>query len=132
MISLPHLSINHSSYSLETPLIQAWKGLSHEVHICKGNPYHISVLTLAVRPEILNQLHIAAACLGNHDFDFGMPQLGKLIRQTNFPWILSNVLDEKDQTADPVIKRYLVMEQEDLRIGIIGLVEKEWIQTIPS
>ncbi|CAO3679079.1 hypothetical protein CU097_014074 [Rhizopus azygosporus] len=83
-------------------------------------------------PEILNQLHIAAACLGNHDFDFGMPQLGKLIRQTNFPWILSNVLDEKNQTADPVIKRYLVMEQEGLRIGIIGLVEKEWIQTIPS
>lgn len=114
------------------PLIQAWKGLSHEAHICKGNVYHIFVLTLAVRPEILNQLHITAACLGNHDFDFGMPQLGKLIRQTNFPWILSNVLDEKDQTADPVIKRYLVMEQEDLRIGIIGLVEKEWIQTIPS
>jgi 2',3'-cyclic-nucleotide 2'-phosphodiesterase (5'-nucleotidase family) len=84
------------------------------------------------RPGILNQLHITAACLGNHDFDFGMPQLGKLIRQTQFPWLLSNVLNQENDVADPIVKRYLVIEHEGLRIGLIGLVEKEWILTIPS
>ncbi|KAG0793734.1 hypothetical protein G6F29_010133 [Rhizopus arrhizus] len=83
-------------------------------------------------PGILNQLHITAACLGNHDFDFGMPQLGKLIRQTQFPWLLSNVLNQENDVADPIVKRYLVIEHEGLRIGLIGLVEKEWILTIPS
>ncbi|EIE88071.1 hypothetical protein RO3G_12782 [Rhizopus delemar RA 99-880] len=86
----------------------------------------------ASRPGILNQLHITAACLGNHDFDFGMPQLGKLIRQTQFPWLLSNVLNQENDVADPIVKRYLVIEHEGLRIGLIGLVEKEWILTIPS
>lgn len=84
-------------------------------------------------PEILNQFHIAAACLGNHDFDFGMPQLEKLIGKTNFPWLLSNVLNgETNHPADPAVQRYLILEQSGLRIGLIGLVEKEWIQTIPS
>ncbi|KAI9274933.1 Metallo-dependent phosphatase-like protein [Helicostylum pulchrum] len=82
-------------------------------------------------PAVLNQLHIAAACLGNHDFDFGMPQLEKLIGQTNFPWLLSNVLNGED-TAHEIIQRYLIVEHVGLRIGFIGLVEKEWIQTIPS
>ncbi|KAI9281605.1 Metallo-dependent phosphatase-like protein [Sporodiniella umbellata] len=82
-------------------------------------------------PEILNQLSISAACLGNHDFDFGMPQLGKLIGQTQFPWLLSNVLNE-GEPAGSFIHRFLVIEQEGLRIGLIGLVEKEWILTIPS
>lgn len=69
--------------------------------------------------------------MGNHDFDFGMPQLGKLINQTQFPWLLSNVLNQ-GQVAESFIQRFLVIEYEGLRIGLIGLVEKEWILTIPS
>lgn len=54
-----------------------------------------------------------------------MPQLEKLISQTTFPWLLSNVLNgETNYSADPKIKRYLVIEQSGLRIGLIGLVEK--------
>ena len=41
---------------------------------------------------VLNQLGITAACYGNHDFDFGAENLVKLSEQTNFPWIMSNVL----------------------------------------
>lgn len=78
------------------------------------------------RPDILNEFGIAASCLGNHDFDFGMPQLEKLLRQTNFPWLLSNVLDSESPSGAKYIKRYLVIEQPQsgLRIGLIGLVEK--------
>jgi 5'-nucleotidase len=44
--------------------------------------------------------------------------------QTNFPWLLSNVLSEDGSAADPDIKRYLILENSGLRIGLIGLVEK--------
>lgn len=71
----------------------------------------------------MNQFNIAAACLGNHDFDFGMPQLEKLIGQTDFPWLLSNVLNGGD-TAHQRIDRYLVLEHAGLRLGFVGLVEK--------
>ncbi|KAL7316756.1 hypothetical protein PS15m_003206 [Mucor circinelloides] len=85
-------------------------------------------------PGVLNQCHITAACVGNHDFDFGMPQLEKLIGRTEFPWLLSNVLNSDKSTSSDKIKRFIITEQPNtgLRIGIIGLVEKEWIQTIPS
>ena len=61
--------------------------------------------------DVLNELHIDAACIGNHDFgsfwliynaclklsvyilDFGTDHLIELISLTNFPWLLSNVLD---------------------------------------
>ncbi|KAF7727302.1 hypothetical protein EC973_007818 [Apophysomyces ossiformis] len=84
--------------------------------------------------EVLNRYEIAAACLGNHDFDFGLPQLHKLLSETNFPWLLSNVLFETTNQPPELVQRYLVIDHPDsgLRLGIIGLVEKEWIDTIPS
>lgn len=73
---------------------------------------------------MLNQCHITAACVGNHDFDFGMPQLEKLIGKTTFPWVLSNVLDDSKGVSSDHIKRFHIVENKGLRLGIIGLVEK--------
>ena len=42
---------------------------------------------------VLNRLKISASVIGNHDLDYGLPQLRKLISETNFPWVLSNVTD---------------------------------------
>ncbi|CEP09935.1 hypothetical protein [Parasitella parasitica] len=85
-------------------------------------------------PEVLNECYISAACVGNHDFDFGMPQLEKLIGHTRFPWLLSNVLNSDKSASSDKIQRFLIVEQPNsgLRLGLIGLVEEEWIQTIPS
>lgn len=43
----------------------------------------------------LNALGIDVACLGNHDFDFPLEHVIELKKQTNFPWLLSNVYDKK-------------------------------------
>lgn len=109
-------------------LTQVLKVLLRVALTCKSFFFFLSgqynsVSLHTFRPAVLNQLHIAAACLGNHDFDFGMPQLEKLIGQTNFPWLLSNVLNGED-TAHEIIQRYLIVEHVGLRIGFIGLVEK--------
>lgn len=43
----------------------------------------------------LNSMKIDLACLGNHDFDYPLPHVQHLKNSTNFPWLLSNVLDKK-------------------------------------
>jgi len=60
------------------------------------------------------------------DFDFGLPQLQKLMKMTNFPWLLTNVLDKNTNQPPIGVERHLVLEckTSGLRIGVIGLVEK--------
>ncbi|CAG8649887.1 5151_t:CDS:2 [Funneliformis caledonium] len=71
----------------------------------------------------VNDLGIDVACFGNHDFDFGLPTLKALSGKTNFPWLLSNVLDS--ESGNPVAggKRFHILEKNGLKLGIIGLVE---------
>ncbi len=42
---------------------------------------------------VLNAIGIEAACIGNHDLDYGIEELTDLIRGTNFPWMMSNMGD---------------------------------------
>lgn len=41
---------------------------------------------------MLNAAGVAAACVGNHDLDFGLSNFEALARACSFPWLLSNVL----------------------------------------
>lgn len=43
----------------------------------------------------LNSFGIDAACYGNHEFDYSIESIKKLVNATNFPWIFSNVFDKK-------------------------------------
>lgn len=67
---------------------------------------------------------------GNHDFDFGIDILNKLVEETNFPWLLSNVFDKK--TGQPLAHglETRVIEVNSIKIGLIGLVEFEWMSTL--
>jgi 5'-nucleotidase len=55
---------------------------------------------------VINQFNIKAAVYGNHDFDFGVSQLEKLASQTNFPWLLTNVLKPD---SDEVHHRFIAV-----------------------
>ncbi|OWZ73671.1 hypothetical protein AYX14_00816 [Cryptococcus neoformans] len=81
---------------------------------------------------IMNALKVDYACVGNHDFDFGFPHLTKLIESTSFPWLLSNIVDCNTGRQPEPLKRFIVTERCGVKIGLIGLVEKDWIATIPS
>ncbi|WVW79106.1 hypothetical protein I302_101071 [Kwoniella bestiolae CBS 10118] len=81
---------------------------------------------------LLNALELDVACVGNHDFDFGYPHLTKLIQSTTFPWLLSNIIDEKTGQVPETLNRYWITERCGVKIGVIGLVEQDWIATIPS
>lgn len=71
----------------------------------------------------------------NHDLDFGVPQFRYLAGQCNFPWLLANVLDPalgEDVPLGNAKKTLIVTSSNGIRIGIIGLVEREWLDTINS
>ena len=58
------------------------------------------------------------------DFDFGVHALSALAKATKFPWIISNVFDESNGKPIADGKEYVVIENNGLKIGFIGLVEK--------
>ncbi|TFK55022.1 Metallo-dependent phosphatase [Heliocybe sulcata] len=81
---------------------------------------------------VLNEIGPDVALTGNHDFDFGYPHLCKLIQQTKFPWLLSNIIDAETSRVPECLNEFIVVKRSGIRIGIIGLVEKEWIGTVSS
>ncbi|KAJ6618304.1 Metallo-dependent phosphatase-like protein [Mycena sp. CBHHK59/15] len=81
---------------------------------------------------VMNELNPNVSLTGNHDFDFGYPHLSKLIQATKFPWLLSNIVDTTTSRVPAHLFEFQVLERAGLRIGIIGLVEKDWIATVAT
>ncbi|KAJ7702385.1 Metallo-dependent phosphatase-like protein [Mycena rosella] len=81
---------------------------------------------------VMNELNPDVSLAGNHDFDFGYPHLCKLISATTFPWLLSNIEDTETSRVPANLQEYQILERGGLRIGVIGLVEKEWIGTVAT
>jgi len=67
--------------------------------------------------EIANLLGIDAACIGNHDFDYGWLQTRKFLSVANYPIVSANMVGAKGQLfAEP----YTILKVNGLRIGVIG------------
>ena len=81
---------------------------------------------------VLNRMGIDCAVYGNHDFDFGVGPLIELKNRCNFPWLMSNVRDAAsgDQLASGLSS--VLIERGGIRIGLLGLVEEEWIATLAT
>lgn len=64
--------------------------------------------------------------------DHGLDVLMDLIKKTNFPWLMSNVVD--NETGRPLgggkISHYIFHNR--MSIGLIGLVEREWLETLAT
>ncbi|KAK7440247.1 hypothetical protein VKT23_017188 [Stygiomarasmius scandens] len=81
---------------------------------------------------VINYLRPDVSLTGNHDFDFGYPHLQHLLEDCKFPWILSNIIDKTTSKVPESLREYVILERAGIRIGVIGLVEHEWITTVSS
>ncbi|TFK74393.1 Metallo-dependent phosphatase [Pluteus cervinus] len=80
--------------------------------------------------EVLNALKVEVGVAGNHEFDHGIPQMSSLMKDiSRFPWLLSNINTETGAVPGPM-EEFVVLEKSGVRIGIIGLVEREWTTMI--
>lgn len=80
-------------------------------------------------PPVFNELQVDYAVCGNHDFDFGCDRLEQMMQISNFPWLLANIVCTKDGKEIPLsnAKKYLIEEINNVKVGIIGLAEEQWI-----
>lgn len=82
---------------------------------------------------VLNGIGTNIACVGNHDLDFSVRQFRALSGQCKFPWLLANVLDldlGEDQPLGNAEKTHMLTVSNGLKIGFIGLAEREWLATV--
>ncbi|KAL8575905.1 hypothetical protein ACOMHN_027303 [Nucella lapillus] len=97
------------------------------------NPSLMSIFLKGVQMiPVLNGIGVQCAVFGNHDFDFGVDHLEEFIEQTTFPWLLSNIIDNVNE--EPLGKGEIMymIEQNGVKVGLIGMVEEEWISTLST
>ena len=73
-----------------------------------------------VEVGLMNQMGYDAATIGNHEFDFGLNNLAKLIRMANFPIVCSNY-DFTGTPCEGLVKDYITLHRNGLNIGVFAL-----------
>ncbi|KAK6070522.1 5'-nucleotidase [Seiridium cupressi] len=116
-----------------------WKGQSGLVTLFSGDAYNPSLESSITKGAhmvpVLNNIGTDAAALGNHDLDFGVRQFKNLATKCTFPWLIANVLDPALGESVPIgnaKKTHIITSSNGIKIGLIGLGEREWLATINS
>lgn len=68
--------------------------------------------------KLMNLLKPDAACLGNHEFDYGRARLEELMAKLQYPLLAANVTDAG---GGNLFKASVVIEKNGLRILVVGL-----------
>eukprot|EP01120_Amphizonella_sp_Union-15-10_P013848 TRINITY_DN6532_c0_g1_i1.p1 TRINITY_DN6532_c0_g1~~TRINITY_DN6532_c0_g1_i1.p1 ORF type:complete len:504 (-),score=98.41 TRINITY_DN6532_c0_g1_i1:161-1672(-) len=101
--------------------------------LCSGDLFNPSLMSTVFKGKqmvpVLNALGVHYGVLGNHDFDFGLEPLQKLLPSTKTTWIFTN-LTMKDGSAICNAARHVLTEWNGVKIGLLGLVEFEWLETL--
>jgi len=78
--------------------------------------------------DVLNRTRVDVSCFGNHEFDFKEDDLRKFTDKTHCPWVVTNVvLKRTQQPLCDALDSVVIDYAPNLRIGIIGLVEEDWL-----
>ncbi|AEH36543.1 bifunctional metallophosphatase/5'-nucleotidase [Halopiger xanaduensis] len=75
--------------------------------------------------EALNYTDLAVDGVGNHEFDFGADVATTRFEESEFPWVVANLLDD---AGDPVpgTERWTTLEAGGLTVGVFGLVSENF------
>lgn len=74
--------------------------------------------------DAMNLLDVDAATFGNHEFDYGPEELAKRVRESRFPWVVSNVFAPGVRPF-PGVRPWLVLTPGGIPVGIVGLLTEE-------
>ncbi|EGR28866.1 ser thr protein phosphatase family protein, putative [Ichthyophthirius multifiliis] len=112
----------------------------HEKHpedgliLFSGDLFSPSPLSLLYKGEQMiepiNACRIDVACVGNHEFDFSIEVAEKLFQKCNFPWLCSNVFNIETNCIFANNNAYSILEKNGLVIGIMGLAEADWLNSV--
>jgi 5'-nucleotidase len=91
----------------------------HAGDFVQGTPY-FNMFKGEVEVALMNATGFDAACIGNHEFDYGLPVMKKMFEQAKFPVIATNY-DFSETELKGLTKKYLIIKRGDLKIGVIGI-----------
>ena len=69
--------------------------------------------------DIMNEMGYEVATLGNHEFDYGIPQLEDCEKKLNCSYISANYCFHKNKTC--IYEPYKIIEKNGKKIGFIGV-----------
>jgi 5'-nucleotidase len=87
--------------------------------LLQGTPY-FNLFKGKIEIEAMNMMHYDAATIGNHEFDYGLDVLEKVVKKAKFPFICSNY-DFSGTQLDGLIKSYTIIKKDGIKIGIIAV-----------
>ena len=85
----------------------------------QGTPY-FTLFKGDVEIEAMTALGVDATCLGNHEFDNGIPEMARRAKNAPFPVLCANYDWGKTPLKD-VISPYTIITKNGKKIGVIGL-----------
>ncbi|MCM3626282.1 5'-nucleotidase C-terminal domain-containing protein [Paenibacillus glycanilyticus] len=74
---------------------------------------------------LMKSVGAVASAVGNHEFDYGRNKFKQWQRQGNFTFIAANLLDRSTQAAPDIVKPYLMVCVDGVKIAMIGLATME-------
>jgi 2',3'-cyclic-nucleotide 2'-phosphodiesterase (5'-nucleotidase family) len=78
--------------------------------------------------RLMNLAGYDAALLGNHEFDFGRPQVARYRELADFPYLAGNVKDESGQlVADAAFQVFTLGR---VRLGVIGIANPNTVHLV--
>ncbi len=93
--------------------------LFHCGDFVQGTPY-FNMFRGEAEVTLMNAMKFDAACIGNHEFDYGLETLATMIRSAHFPVITSNY-DFSGTPVKGLTKEYLIVHRNGLKIGILAV-----------
>ncbi|ELZ06261.1 5'-nucleotidase domain-containing protein [Natrialba chahannaoensis JCM 10990] len=101
----------------------------HSLFVGNGDDFAPSMLGLEYEGEhmveAMNEMAIDVVGVGNHEYDFGAEVATERFEESEFPWVVANLLDENGD-AVPGTERWKTFEAGDLTVGIFGLVSRNF------
>lgn len=73
-----------------------------------------------VEVQLMNAMRYDACTIGNHEFDYGLDNLARLIGMANFPFVCCNY-DFTGTPCEGLVKPYIIIERAGARVGIFGV-----------
>ncbi|WP_373790124.1 bifunctional metallophosphatase/5'-nucleotidase [Bacteroides heparinolyticus] len=88
----------------------------------QGTPYY-NLFQGELEIKMMNLMGYDAMAIGNHEFDFGLENMARLFRLARFPIVCSNY-EVAGTVLEGLVKPYIILEREGLKIGVFGLAPK--------
>ena len=112
--------------------INHYSSIGEVVKIANGDmlqgTYVSSTLKGLPMLDALNAMEFDAFVIGNHEFDWGLDEIKKYKDgnisngEANFPFLGANIYDKNTNKMVDWLEPYTVVELEDIKIGIIGII----------